>query len=121
MSWRLRPRLAIKTAGDRARRRRSAVVLKSGSSCAGAIAVSLIRRIASPPRANLYESVPQKRCTVIRCMNEGMIVANNAAWAPDQSQGSRVGQEVLICQPLSWHCRSFIIVAIIAEVWNLVL
>ena len=41
------------------------------------------------------------------------IVANNAVCASSPVALQRVGQQVLICQALGWHCRSFIIVAII--------
>jgi hypothetical protein len=37
---------------------------------------------------------------------------------PGQLPRRSVGQEVVIRQSCGWHCRSFVIVAIIAEVWN---
>src|SRR4029453_16894286 len=39
---------------------------------------------------------------------------------PRQSSCSRISQQVPICQALGWHCRSFIIVAIIAVLWHCV-
>jgi hypothetical protein len=39
---------------------------------------------------------------------------------PRQPPGHRVGQEVVIFQSLGWHCRSFIVVAIIGVLLNCV-